>query len=180
MSFSGFCGDLKVSIAATKFSNLWKINNMVYLASYFHNIVLHRRKSQIETQTGYQPRGRSWGRGHGEVLLYWLAPHNLLSLLSYSTLDHKPRDGTNHNDLPTSTTHKENAFQACPQYCDHLEASFQLTFTPISWFWCQVDMNPAHPAWGWVFSSPWATLPNSSCLICSMPLASAFLPGDTP
>lgn len=69
MSFSGFCGDLKVSIAATKFSNLWKINNMVYLASYFHNIVLHRRKSQIETQTGYQPRGRSWGRGHGEVLL---------------------------------------------------------------------------------------------------------------
>ena len=28
---------------------------------------------------------------------YWLAPHGLLSLLSYRTQDHQPRDGTTHN-----------------------------------------------------------------------------------
>ena len=28
---------------------------------------------------------------------YWLAPHGLLSLLSYRTQDHQPRDGPTHN-----------------------------------------------------------------------------------
>ena len=30
---------------------------------------------------------------------YWLAPHGLLSLLSYSTQDHQPRSGTAHSAL---------------------------------------------------------------------------------
>jgi hypothetical protein len=33
------------------------------------------------------------------VTAYWLAPHGLLSLLSYRTKDHQPRDGTTHNEL---------------------------------------------------------------------------------
>jgi hypothetical protein len=30
---------------------------------------------------------------------YWLAPHGLLSLLSYRTPDYQARDGTTHNGL---------------------------------------------------------------------------------
>ena len=30
---------------------------------------------------------------------YWLAPYGFLSLLSYRTQDHQPRDGTTHNGL---------------------------------------------------------------------------------
>ena len=30
---------------------------------------------------------------------YWFAPHGLLSLLSYRTQDHQPRDGTTYNGL---------------------------------------------------------------------------------
>ena len=42
---------------------------------------------------------------------YWLAPHGLLSLLSYRNLDHQPRDGITHNSLgpPPSVTSVENA-----------------------------------------------------------------------
>jgi hypothetical protein len=38
---------------------------------------------------------------------YWLAPHGLLSLLSYRTQDHLLRDGPTDNGLglPTSITH---------------------------------------------------------------------------
>jgi hypothetical protein len=37
---------------------------------------------------------------------YWLAPYDLLSLLSYRTQDQQPGDGTAHNrlDPPTSIT----------------------------------------------------------------------------
>ena len=34
-----------------------------------------------------------------EGAAYWLAPHGLLSLLSYRTQDHQPKDGTTHNGL---------------------------------------------------------------------------------
>jgi hypothetical protein len=37
---------------------------------------------------------RSW-----RSTAYWLAPHDWLGLLSYSTQDHQPRDGTTHNGL---------------------------------------------------------------------------------
>ncbi|EGW08526.1 hypothetical protein I79_016318 [Cricetulus griseus] len=48
-----------------------------------------------------------------ESAAYWLAPHDLLSLLSYRTQDHLPRDGSTHNGLcPTpSTFNGENALQ---------------------------------------------------------------------
>lgn len=46
--------------------------------------------------------GRSWCRGHGEGVAYWVAPHCLLNLLSYNTQDHHLWNGTTHNDcLPT-------------------------------------------------------------------------------
>jgi hypothetical protein len=34
---------------------------------------------------------------------YWLASPGLLSLLSYRTLDHQPRDGPTHNGMATPT-----------------------------------------------------------------------------
>jgi hypothetical protein len=34
-----------------------------------------------------------------EDAAYWLAPHGLLSLLSYRTQDHQPRNTTTHNGL---------------------------------------------------------------------------------
>jgi hypothetical protein len=34
-----------------------------------------------------------------EGAAYWPAPHGLLSLLSYRTQDHQPRDGNTHNGL---------------------------------------------------------------------------------
>jgi hypothetical protein len=39
---------------------------------------------------------------------YWLAPHGLLSLLSFRCQDHQPRNGTTHNGPvpPTSITKK--------------------------------------------------------------------------
>jgi hypothetical protein len=46
---------------------------------------------------------------------YWLAPHGLLSLLSYKTQDHQPRTGTAHSDLGvlTSTISEEDVPRAC-------------------------------------------------------------------
>ena len=37
-----------------------------------------------------------------EGAVYWLASHGLLSLLSYRTQDHHPRDGTTHSGLGSS------------------------------------------------------------------------------
>ena len=44
---------------------------------------------------------------------YWLASHGLLSLLSYRTQDHQPKDGTTHHGLnpPPSVTNEENTLQ---------------------------------------------------------------------
>ena len=40
------------------------------------------------------------------IAVYWVASHGLLSLLSYRTQDHQPRDGTTHNgsDPPSLIT----------------------------------------------------------------------------
>jgi hypothetical protein len=37
-----------------------------------------------------------------EGAAYWLTSHGLLSLLSYKTQDHQPRDGIAHNELGSS------------------------------------------------------------------------------
>jgi hypothetical protein len=52
---------------------------------------------------------RPWRR----AAYYWLAPHGLLSLLSYRTQDHQPRDGPTHNGLgpPSLITNLENALE---------------------------------------------------------------------
>ena len=34
-----------------------------------------------------------------EDAAYWLAPHDLLTLLSYRAQDHQPSNGTSHNGL---------------------------------------------------------------------------------
>ena len=36
---------------------------------------------------------------------YWLACHGLLSLLSYRTQEHQPRNGTTHNSGPSPIDH---------------------------------------------------------------------------
>ena len=55
---------------------------------------------RTETQTGQEPGGRRLNAA------YWLVQAGLLSLLSYRTQDHQPRDGTTHNgpSLPPSIT----------------------------------------------------------------------------
>ena len=70
---------------------------------------------------------------------YWLASHDLASLLSYRTQDHQVRDGTTHNGLgpPPLITNKENALQL-----DLMEAFSQLRFPPFRYCsLCQVDIK---------------------------------------
>jgi hypothetical protein len=60
-----------------------------------HCSSLKEVKSKISNMAG------TWRQ---EVMLwrdaaYWLAPHGFLSLLSYRTQDHQPRDVTTHNGL---------------------------------------------------------------------------------
>lgn len=61
---------------------------------------------------------------------YWLEPRGLLSILSYKTQGHLPRDGTTHSGLdpPTSIINqkrKKNASQTCLQV-SLMEACSQL------------------------------------------------------
>jgi hypothetical protein len=58
----------------------------MYLAYTFHITVYHQRKLGQELKRVKNLGGRSWCRG---VLL---VPCGLLSLLSYRTQDHQPRD----------------------------------------------------------------------------------------
>ena len=80
---------------------------MIWL--YFHTIVHHWKKSGQELLN----RAKNWRQ---ELMqrpwrgaAYWLAPHGLVSLISYKIQDHQPRDGTTHNGLSstTSITNKE-------------------------------------------------------------------------
>ena len=65
-------------------------------------------------------------------IAYWLAHHNLGSLLSYRTQNYQPRHGTTHNGLdpPPPITNLKNALQACLQL-DLMEAYSQLLFLPL-------------------------------------------------
>lgn len=63
---------------------------------------------------------------------YWIAPHDLLSLLSYTTQCHQPRDGTTlHGMRPaTSNINQKITLQAC------LQANLMralLKYSSISW-----------------------------------------------
>jgi hypothetical protein len=57
------------------------------------------KEVRTETQTGHELGNRSWLQRPQRCDIYWLAPHGLLSWLSYRTQDHQPRDGTTHNGL---------------------------------------------------------------------------------
>ena len=48
----------------------------------------------METQAGQELMQRPW-----KGAAYWLAHHGLLSLLSYRTQNHQPRDGITHHGL---------------------------------------------------------------------------------
>jgi hypothetical protein len=62
---------------------------------------------------------------------YWLAPHGLLSLLSYSLQDHQPRDGNIYNaqGLPISAINQEINPYTCPQ------ANIRRHFSIKTLFW---------------------------------------------
>jgi hypothetical protein len=61
---------------------------------HFHIAVHHQRKSGLELK---QVREQELMQRPWRDVTYWLASSGLLSLLSYRTQDHQPRDGTTHN-----------------------------------------------------------------------------------
>jgi len=71
---------------------------------------------------GHELMQRPWRRD-----AFWLASPGLLSLFSYKTQDHQPRDGTTHNGLgPLSLITEKNALQL-----DLMEAFPQLRLLPL-------------------------------------------------
>jgi len=68
----------------------------VYSAYTFHTAVHHQRKSGLELK---QVRKQELLQRPWRDVTYWLPSPALLSLLSYRTQDHQPRDGTTHNGL---------------------------------------------------------------------------------
>jgi hypothetical protein len=65
----------------------------VYSAYTFHIAVDHQRKPGLELKQVRRQElmHRSW-----RDVTYWLASPDLISLPSYRTQDHQPRDGTTH------------------------------------------------------------------------------------
>ena len=68
---------------------------------YFHIADHHQRKSGQELTQG---RNLEAGAETWRGAAYWLASHGLLSLFSYTTQDHQPRDGPTHNGLGPLTS----------------------------------------------------------------------------
>ena len=75
---------LRVTCAVMEPEATWGWGGMFLWLTYPESHPL--RKSKAATQTGQEPGGRNWFRGHGGVLLT-----GLLILLSYRTQDHQPR-----------------------------------------------------------------------------------------
>ena len=97
-----YAGLLRVSLAAMKHHDLkatWGGEGRFGL--HFHITVSQDRHPNRAGTWRQELMQRPW-RGAA----YWLAPHGLLSLLSYRNLDHQPRDGITHNSLgpPPSVT----------------------------------------------------------------------------
>ena len=70
---------------------------------YFHIAGHYQKKSGLELK---QVRKQELMQRPWRGVTYWLASPSLLSLLSYRTQDHQPRDGITHNSLdhPMSIT----------------------------------------------------------------------------
>ena len=90
--------------------------------SYFHITVHHQRKSGQGLKEGRNLEAGADAEAM-EGAADWLAPHGLLSLLSYRT-----RDSTTHNGLssPPSISNEEKALQP-----DLMEAVSWLRFLPF-------------------------------------------------
>ena len=79
----------------------------------FIHLILPQHSSSSE-----KVRGETWRQELKKEAMegsaHWLAPHGLLSLLSYRTQGYQPREDTTHNGPgpPPSTTNEENALQA--------------------------------------------------------------------
>jgi hypothetical protein len=61
---------------------------------HFHIAIHYQRRSGLELK---QVRKQELMQRPWRDVLYWLASPGLLSLLSYRTQDHQPRDGTTHS-----------------------------------------------------------------------------------
>ena len=70
----------------------------VYVA-YISWTTVHWGKSEHALKLGRTWRLELMQRPWRNAVYYWLAPHGLLSLLSYRTQVHQPRDGTPHQSL---------------------------------------------------------------------------------
>lgn len=68
--------------------------------SLFHIAVHHQGKAGLELK---QVRKQELMQRTWRDVSYWLASPDLLSLLSYRTQDHQPRDGSAHNGLDPPT-----------------------------------------------------------------------------
>jgi hypothetical protein len=107
--WEGSC--LRISIAVTKHHDQkasWGEKGLFDL--HFRIAVYHQRKSGQETRQGWSWRQELMQRLWRSAA-YWLASSGFLSLHSYRTQDHQPRDGTIHHELspPPSITNWENA-----------------------------------------------------------------------
>jgi len=100
----------------TSFGDEQQCGSVGWINPFLSNLLLgHGVCARIETLTKtehFQGMQELMQRPWRDVT-YWLASPGLLSLLSYRTQDHQPRDGTTHNGLgpPTLITSWENALQ---------------------------------------------------------------------
>ena len=79
------------------------------LSVCFH--IAEASKIRTGAGAGQGPGGKTWSRGRGEGPTYWLALHGLVNLLSYSTQDHLPWDGTTLKELggPSHVNYKSRS-----------------------------------------------------------------------
>jgi hypothetical protein len=98
----------------------------VYFSLQFHTTDHHWGKSGQELRQ--ELIQRPWRN-----TAYRLAPHGLLSLLSYTIQDHQPRDGTPHSELSPLplTTNQENDPEVWPQVHLVREDIFSIEIPPF-------------------------------------------------
>jgi hypothetical protein len=97
--------------------------------------------SQSKNSSQAGPGGRSWCRGHGDVLLNGLLL-SLLSLLSYRTQDHQPGNGPTQNGLTPPPMSLINKTSYRPTYSQILWSHF-LNWDSLpsdDYSLCQVDI----------------------------------------
>jgi hypothetical protein len=138
-----WCALVRISIAAMK--TPWpkiKLGKKGLFSLYLQIIVHHWRKSRQELKQNWNMEAGADARLWKDAA-YSLASSGLLSLLSYRTQDHQPRNGTTHHGPSHQLiTNWENALQL------HLMEVFpQLRILPLWWLWlvsCWHKTQPVH------------------------------------